>query len=214
MKKVIPLLLGLGLVLASCTVVKHGEQNESSDSVDIYFDNGEFDAAAFVDERWASRIVPQVKNKAIEINELLSLKKSDPEKATSGSWAVQKDKTAPVNYMVRGEGNILAVNAESAAATIDVETGGSIIKIQIGPVIKYTSIRDSMEFINFQNFTNQLEFANVSKEINRIVRDEVLADFKSADLMGKKIRFIGCFSNNQEGIILTPVILEILEGGS
>jgi predicted lipoprotein len=209
MKHSMLFLLSLFLVFVSCTVVRHNENKKSRDGVAIYFDNGTFDAKGFVGERWDTEIIPAIEGKAIDADKLLGMMKEDPEKASSGPWAFRIDETAPVNYIVTGIGKITAVNTASAAGTIEVQLAAGNIFIQIGPVIKYTSIRDSMDFIRFQDFTNQLEYANVSKEINIVVRDKVLGDLDRTGLKGKSIRFMGCFTDNQEQIILTPAFIEL-----
>jgi len=202
------------LIIASCTVVKHDEVHSNNNDLEIYFDNEDFDAAAYTEELWDSRILPTIKEKAINIDELLRLKQENSQSAYSGDWAVQKDETAPINYMISGTGIVTGTNLDTAAATIDIDTGENIISIQIGPVVKYTSIRDSMNFINFDDFSNQLEFANVSKEINQYVKDRVLSGLDRNNLMGKRLDFYGCYTDNQNRIIITAVDLHISEGGN
>jgi len=214
MMKKVYLVLGLAFLIFSCTVVKHDEQQIGGDKVEIYFDNGGFDAAQFVTERWETEIVSEVMDNASEIDELISLMKNDPEAASAGKWAVQIDETAPVNYMTFGEGYIVEAKIDSAAATITVQTAaGNQLGIQIGPVIKFTSIRDSMSFIRFEDFTNQLEYANVSKEINVLVRDKIVSRIDRENLIGKSVSFYGCFTDNRDMILLTPVKIELEEGG-
>lgn len=208
------LVLGIALIFVSCTVVKHDEQKNGEDKVEIYFDNSEFDAVRFVSERWETKIIPEVTEHACEIDELITKMKNAPEAAAAGTWAVQIDETAPVNYMVYGEGKIVAAKTDSAAATITIKTAeGNQAGIQIGPVIKFTSIRDAMDFINFEDFTNQLEFANVSKEINKLVKEKIVFGIDKESLIGKSVSFHGCFTDNREMILLTPVRFELSEGG-
>ncbi len=41
------------------------------------------------------------------------------------------------------------------------------ISVQIGPIIRGNSIRDAASFINFDDFKNQVQFARLSKELNK-----------------------------------------------
>ena len=52
-------------------------------------------------------------------------------------------------------------------------TAAQMRLLQIGPVIKGTSIRDSLDFLKFDDFTNQLEFARVCKrdEPDKVKKD-------------------------------------------
>ena len=93
---------------------------------------------------------------------------------------------------------------------IDVPTakGPVPVTIQSGPVIKGNSLRDAMPFINFQNFTNQIDFAEVGRAFNGRVTTE-LKDAIDALAPGQTIDYAGTFSLNSasDKILLTPVLI-------
>jgi predicted lipoprotein len=75
--------------------------------------------------------------------------------------------------------------------------------------MKGTAVRDSMDFINFDDFTNQLEFANVSRELNNKIKAVVLNDLDREALQGKMVDFLGAFQWVEgKSILITPVELK------
>ena len=52
--------------------------------------------------------------------------------------------------------------------TVDVDTksGTRQVDLQIGPVIFGTALRDSLPFIHFGDFVNQIQFAQISRALN------------------------------------------------
>jgi predicted lipoprotein len=195
-----------------CTIVRHDDKaKEGEDTLSIYFDNGEFDAAVYVDSVWEDQVVPRIKEHAVEAEELFSLLESDPERAVE-QFGYRIEITAPYNFMVEGSAGIVSANTESAAATISLDLNGpdgKPVEIQIGPVLKGTAVRDSMDFISFEDFTNQLEFANVSREMNNRIKSSVLEAFGRENLAGTRVRFTGVFQWVEgKGIVITPVELD------
>jgi predicted lipoprotein len=83
--------------------------------------------------------------------------------------------------------------------------------MQIGPVIKDTAIRDSLDFLSFTDFTNQIEFARLSNSFNKVVNRDVTSKLDRENLMGKRITFWGAFTQLQDSdlIRVTPVLLEV-----
>lgn len=93
---------------------------------------------------------------------------------------------------------------------LDGYTGSEAVKIQIGPVYKGASIRDSLSFIKFGDYKNQEEWAAVSQSINKVVADDVVGPADPASLQGKTISFVGAFtvSSGSTDVLITPVVLE------
>lgn len=116
--------------------------------------------------------------------------------------------------MVKGKETIKAVHTESAAGTVELGladlSGAAGVRVQIGPVIKSSAVRDVLSFIHFGDFTNQLDFANISKEINFYVRDNVVSRLPRTGLAGKHLSFVGAFAEDASGrILITPVKIEV-----
>ena len=110
---------------------------------------------------------------------------------------------------------ILSVSAESnARAEADLEPydGTADIVIQVGPIFKGTAIRDFLDFVKFEDFTNQVDFAKLANELNFKVRDDVVKrfDFKNNDYAGEEFEIIGAatYLNGDTKLVVPPVAME------
>jgi predicted lipoprotein len=170
--------------------------------------------AAFVDLIWNSKIIPAFLEKSIEAKDLLPAIQQNPDQA--GEKFGRREATNPYNYLIKGTGRVTAVNTESRAGALTVELPGEAtwknVNIQIGPVVLGTAVRDATGIVSFNQFTNQIDYAGVSKEMNaRAVRD-ALAGKDPASFNGKQIRFVGAFTYDPHsaGVIwITPIKFEV-----
>jgi predicted lipoprotein len=172
-------------------------------------------AAAFVDPIWASKVVPAFLEKAVDAKELLPAIQENPDQA--GEKFGRREATNPFNYLIKGTGQVTAVNTESRAGTITVElAGGTVPKnatIQVGPVVLGTAVRDATGIVSFNQFTNQIDYAGVSKEMNARAVHDALAGREPTSFNGKQIRFVGAFTYDPHmaGVFrITPIKLEVL----
>ncbi len=213
------LLLVILFPLFSCTVVKHNDQAKSSEEeVTFYFEDESFDAASYVKENWETRIVPDIERKARNLKDLLEELKSDPTEA-SEKYGIRKEETSPYSFIIKGQFEIIEVNRTSSAGImyIDLEdlSGNAFCAVQIGPVIKKSMIRDALEFIKFGDFSNQIEFANISREINFYVRDNIVNKIDETWKPGMSVDIQGVFTMDEAGsVLITPVMIELLNGES
>jgi predicted lipoprotein len=171
-------------------------------------------ATAFVDPIWDSKIVPAFVSKAVEAKELLAAIQENPDQA--GEKYGRREATNPYNYLIKGAGQVTAVNTESRAGTLTVmltdAKPGQNVTIQIGPVVLGTAVRDATGIISFNQFTNQIDYAGVSKEMNARAIHDALKGRNPATLNGKQIRFVGAFTYDPHsaGVIhITPIKLEV-----
>lgn len=209
----------LALVLAfmtSCTIVPDKKDEKGNEEkLDIYFVNDEFNPDTYVDEIWNEKVVPYFEKNCLEIGAVLEVWKKNQDEAGKQFGYREKAEGSPYNFRVKGSGKIVAANTKSRASTIDVdlapEDGVADVTIQIGPVIKDSAIRDSLDFISFTDFTNQLEFARLSNAMNKKINKEVLAGLDRENLVGKTVRFNGSFTHLQGSdlVRITPVILSV-----
>lgn len=212
------LLMTVLLTLSGCTIVRHDEESERDDESELtfYFQDGSFDAAAYVADIWDDKVVPAFTDASSPAAEVLNALDADLA-AGSESYGRKAEVESPYSFRISGSGVVIAANTDSAASTIELSldgySGDRTVLLQIGPVIKKSAVRDSLGFISFGDFTNQLEYAGVSKELNFKVRDDVVSLLDRDDLEGKRINFSGAFILfPEEPILITPVVLE--SGGS
>jgi predicted lipoprotein len=116
---------------------------------------------------------------------------------------------------------ILSVGAGSnARAETDLEPydGVADLVIQVGPIFKGTAIRDFLDFVKFEDFTNQVDFAKLANELNFKVRDDVVKrfDFKNDDYTGVEFEIIGAatYLNGDPKLVVTPVVMERAGSGN
>ncbi len=172
-----------------------------------------FDPVSYVDKIWESKILPTIRNDSEEItfilDELFENKEIAEEKYGSRSG------TGSYSFMVNGTGEITTLNTKSRVGTLAIELDKKYdaqIFITIGPVIKKDSVRDAVKFIKFNDFVNQLDFAEVSRIIKTRVLNEVIGPLNIKDIEGKTINFEGAITfDRKDKIFITPTNLELIE---
>ncbi|MHA7875412.1 DUF2291 family protein [Roseivivax sp.] len=135
--------------------------------------------------------------------------------------AVAEDSTAAGQEFGVGEGfgpvvpvtfTGVAGEAKSGIYTVDVEglPEGMGIRVQTGPAINGTELRDATGDIEFGQFTNQIEYQDAGAAINNAMKEEVLAGVDTANLTGKTITVTGAFKLiNPKNWLVTPVELSV-----
>ena len=97
---------------------------------------------------------------------------------------------------------------------VEIETpaGPEPIRLQVGPVLRGTSIRDALPTVSFDQFVNQIQYADVATALNARVEAEILPSLERETLVGKRVRFAGATTlGSDEPLTVTPVRLEIGE---
>ena len=171
-----------------------------------------FDAKAYVENIWKSKIIPTISKEAEEItfilDELFKNKEVAEEKYGDRSG------TGSYSFMIKGTGEITSLNTASRVGTLSIKLEkkyDSQIFITLGPVIKKDSIRDAVKFIQFNDFVNQLDFANVSRIIKVRVLNEIIGPLNLKEITGKKINFEGAITfDRKDKIYITPTNIEFI----
>ena len=171
----------------------------------------ESSAAKFVDGMW-DKLGPVFDQKAQDIAKILPEIRADPD-AAGGKYG-RREATNPYNYMVKGTGKVAEISTESAAGTAIVEIPGLSEKValQIGPVVRGTALRDATGLVSFNQFTNQLDYADVSKEMNKRALMTAFSAAPAASLAGKTITFYGAFTfdpHSKSPVLITPVKISL-----
>ena len=85
-----------------------------------------------------------------------------------------------------------------------------MIRVQTGPAINGTDLRDATGDISFGQFTNQIDYQNAGYAINSEMKKEVLSKVDTTKLTGKTISVVGVFQLiNPNGWLVTPVKLDV-----
>ena len=171
-----------------------------------------FDAKAYVGNIWKTKIIPTISDEAEEItfilDELFKNKEVAEEKYGGRSG------TGSYSFMIKGTGEVTSLNTASRVGTISIKLQkkyDSEIFITLGPVIKKDSIRDSVKFIQFNDFVNQLDFADVSRIIKTRVLNEIIGPLNLKEIVGKKINFEGAITfDRKDKIYITPTNIDFI----
>ncbi|RWC43866.1 MAG: DUF2291 family protein [Mesorhizobium sp.] len=173
-----------------------------------------FNADKMVGDIWAAKAVPYLQQKAGPFPEVHALAKADPAAAGAKYGNPKKQANSPWTFSVRLEGKIVAANTQSRAATMDVDVDGdgkADARVQIGPAMRGTALRDSLDFIQFNDFTNQIDFAQFGKAFNTYADKTVLSKLPREALEGRSVRVVGAYviGSGQDLPLVTPAEAEI-----
>lgn len=84
------------------------------------------------------------------------------------------------------------------------------VRVQTGPAINGTELRDIVGDIEFGTFKNQIEYQNAGAGINRAMAGEILPDLDREALPGKTVTVTGVFTMiNPKNWLVTPVAFEV-----
>ncbi|WP_091997633.1 DUF2291 family protein [Paraburkholderia lycopersici] len=85
-----------------------------------------------------------------------------------------------------------------------------VVRVQTGPAINGTDLRDGTGDISFGQFTNQIDYQNAGYAVNAEMKKEVLSKIDTARLTGKTLSVVGVFQLvNPDGWLVTPVKLDV-----
>lgn len=233
MKKILLVVLLVAAVLGGLALMwTYGFTVVSIEEQQAKVKSEAFDAAAYVDGIWASKILPTMDEKAVDLSTVLNAMKPD------ANGQAPKDNLVEVanqyglitvgeahTYIVRGEGEVVSVNTGSSIGTMEVKVKGydGSIKtlIYIGTRIPSdnSAVRDAVGFINFGDFKEQTQYGKVAAEINKRVLTDVLNPLDKDGLQGKTIKFVGAItirtfnlvSIDLSKITIVPVKIEVVE---
>jgi predicted lipoprotein len=167
---------------------------------------GAFDPAAYGASEFP-KIQSQIEARAVD--------------AATLAAAIAKDATAAgTKYGVPGEiGPEFSVKFTGVAQkaifgvyTIDVPgvSPAVTLRVQTGPAINGTDVRDASGSIDFSQFTNQIDYQNAGSALNNEMKQQVLAKVDTANLAGKTVSVVGVFQLVvPNSWLITPVKLEV-----
>jgi len=165
-----------------------------------------FDPAAYGTKTYP-KVAAEVDKRAVPVTELVPALAKDPD-AASQQYGTRQG-SSPYNFAVTGEG----VAGKPDGGLLPVKVKGladTKVNLQIGPAINGTSLRDVAGFITFNQFVNQVDYADAATALNNQVKAKVLKGLDRAGLKGRHVRFTGAFTYLAPTVItVTPVRLEV-----
>lgn len=172
---------GCGVV----TVVPIGQESS-------YTGEQAFDSSAQSSNDWTA-VVDEIKANAAE--------------AAEAAAAGLGDGTA-----VKGTAKIIEFNTETPKHYLLVELDGydGEVQIQAGGVYSGTALRDTQTLKGFEDFTNQTEWSQYAKALNKEADTQVVAPLALEEsVAGKTVTFTGAAAENAGKIVITPVEMTI-----
>lgn len=165
----------------------------------------------FSAERYGAEQFPivrdSVEERAVEAGELAAAIAED--KAAAGErYGVSAGigPVVPVTFTgVVGEG-------KAGIYSVDVEgvPDDLTIRVQTGPAINGTDLRDATGDIEFGQFTNQIEYQNAGAAINDAMKAQMLSELDTDALGGETVSVTGVFKLiNPNNWLVTPVSLSV-----
>ncbi|SJM44601.1 DUF2291 family protein [Microbacterium sp. JB110] len=193
-----------GVIVVLLVFVVLGTRVVSNDAADAGADEG-FNAEAFGAERFPG-IQEAIAEKAVDADELAQAIAADAEAAVE-EYAVPSS-GGPV-FSVTFTGTV----GEGQSGIYDVAVDGLpddlLVRVQTGPAINGTELRDATGDIVFGEFTNQIEFQNAAAALNDEMKVQVLDSVDAASLEGSTVTVTGAFTLiNEAAWLVTPAHLE------
>ena len=187
----VALCLMAALALSGCKIVKTvagsetaaAEAGEAGDDARI---------AALLDKTYEAELLPMIAAKALPVAELRAAVAGGLEAAGAAHGNKGSGEGAAWNFPVKGEGKVVEANLTSRARKAMLDTdgdGAADLTLQLGPVIKGTSLRDAAPFYRFGDFRDQIEFAKLARALND--RASAALAVPEGDLVGKTVGFTG-----------------------
>ncbi|WP_053115874.1 DUF2291 family protein [Winslowiella iniecta] len=183
----ISLLSCASLLLTACTVVDLDAEGKpiippDPDAKASYSNQTPQQVVA---QSWDSKVMASAHSQALDWGGLLEKSRS----LTPGK---------SLSVFVKASGEVTAVNRVSEREqNLAMTINGQPVSVQLGPVVRSNAIRDAAGF-NFEEFTNQVQFAQLTKALNRqAVKQLPPVD---ASWQGKTVEALMAVTVRQDGV--------------
>jgi|GEM_PF-4624691 predicted lipoprotein len=136
---------------------------------------------------WNDTVISFIKNEGLPIDDAINHLESD---------------SSLTYFPVKDQVTILSSHLESKSRFLLCNTSENTeVKIQLGPIIKGTAIRDSNPGIQADDFVNQIEFAALSRELNKLAGNEADKYLIRHTSPAGKINIEGILTSKEENMI-------------
>jgi predicted lipoprotein len=167
---------------------------------------GAFSAADYATKTFP-KVQQLIKSKAADAPTLAAAIAADPAAAAQKYGSTTSGQ--PV-FAVKFTGTVGQGTSGIYPVTVPGVPAGLLIRIQTGPAINGTDVRDATGTITFSQFTNQIDYQNAGAALNDQVKQKVLSKVDTASLTGKPVSVVGAFTLiNPNAWLVTPVSLDV-----
>jgi predicted lipoprotein len=215
-KRIFSIMLAAAMcaLISSCKIVKIDPEAEQASEKTISSGEKAVDVASYMAEHWDADILPEINERRVSLGEIMQAAGGGWDQAGEALGVIKGDIGSKYNFIVQDTAVVKEINTESKAGYIVVEIEGvpaPAIHIATGPVLKGTAIRDSLNCVDFNQFVNQMDYAKLANELNKIGNDNITQSTSIEELAGKTIEFTGSFTQPEDGaeILIMPVFMEV-----
>ncbi|QNT07266.1 DUF2291 domain-containing protein [Marinomonas arctica] len=166
---------------------------------------------AFSADNYAKAQYDEIKTYVLEnaVDANLLLKELNADKKAAGQKYGIGGGVGPV-IPVSFEGEIIVGKSGIFDVKIEGFPSGQKVRIQTGPAINGTDLRDATGKITFGEFTNQIEYQDVGAALNRVMKEDILEKIDQSTLTGKTVEISGVFRLiNAKNWLITPVRMNL-----
>ena len=202
-----PWMIGAAVALVVIVVAGFNVKVVSLDDVAAENAAQQFNPVAFVDENYDSVIVPYIDDNAVDLATLVAALADGADESEYGNTSGASSAYAfPVTFTaVAGD-----LKAPILPVTVEGLPDGVTVQIQVGPAVSGTALRDVTGEVDFNDFSNQLEYQTAATELNNRVKADVLEGFDAAAASGKPITVTGAYLRvNPNLISVVPISIEV-----
>ena len=188
----------IGAIAADTKVVKIGSEHDVREQG---FQPDTYGTAEF------PKVQTDVEKRAVDAVTLASAVLAD-KKAAGEKYGVATT-TGPV-LPVSLTGTFGERKANLNEFKVDGMPDGITVRIQTGPAINGTDLRDATGKIEFGQFTNQIEYQDAGSAINNEMKKATLGGLDPEKLTGKTATVVGVFKLiNPKNWLVTPVKVDV-----
>lgn len=171
-----------------------------------------FDAVVYTNTLWKDRL-PARLEAAIALTALIDSVNARPEEAL----AKYSNAMSIGNYrycIVKAEGIVTGVHPDDVS--LQLESGDFSLGATLATEYIYgNAVRDASALVDIKDFSGNMDMNNISEELNRKVRSEVLPAFRSQVKKGDHVAVTGAIELNKahirfNGIEIIPVRIKII----
>ena len=167
---------------------------------------GAFSPAAYGQSEFP-KVRTAVEGRAVAAPVLAAALATDPAAATK-RYGV--DSSVGPEFCVTFSGTVGKGDSGNYDVAVDRLPNPVAIRVQTGPAIMGTDLRDATGTISFGQFTNQIEYQNAGSALNKEMKKQVLAKVDAPNLTGKTVSVVGVFQmTDPASWLVTPVRLEV-----
>jgi predicted lipoprotein len=161
-----------------------------------------FNPAAYAKEFWDNELMQNLHN-AVEINYLLDMLSKEKERAFDSYSNVLG--IGNIRYFfVKGQGKIESVNTNDVTLLIGTDSNKNKMTIATEYIFG-NAVRDASGLIDINEFSNTMDFNNISDEINKIIKEQVVPPFRTSVAEGGHVEFVGAIELNREHLNLEEI---------